>query len=39
MTHYILGLNAYHGDASDCLISDAVLVAIAEEERFAWGVV
>ncbi len=31
---YILGLNAYHGDSSACLIKDGVLVAAAEEERF-----
>src|SRR5579863_6813365 len=30
----ILGLNAYHGDASACLLRDGVLVAAAEEERF-----
>lgn len=31
---YILGLNAYHGDSSACLVRDGVLVAAAEEERF-----
>ncbi len=31
---YILGINAYHGDSSACLIKDGVLVAAAEEERF-----
>jgi carbamoyltransferase len=31
---YILGLNAYHGDSSACLVADGVLVAAAEEERF-----
>jgi len=30
----ILGINAYHGDSSACLISDGKLVAAAEEERF-----
>ena len=30
----ILGLNAYHGDASACLFRDGQLVAAAEEERF-----
>lgn len=30
----ILGLNAYHGDSSACLIIDGQLVAAAEEERF-----
>ena len=30
----ILGLNAYHGDSSACLILDGRLVAAAEEERF-----
>jgi carbamoyltransferase len=30
----ILGLNAYHADASACLVRDGVLVAAAEEERF-----
>jgi carbamoyltransferase len=31
---YVLGLNAYHGDASACLMRDGRLVAAAEEERF-----
>ena len=31
---YILGLNAYHGDSSACLVKDGALVAAAEEERF-----
>jgi carbamoyltransferase len=31
---YILGINAYHGGASACLIRDGQLVAAAEEERF-----
>lgn len=30
----ILGLNAYHGDSSACLIRDGRLIAAAEEERF-----
>src|SRR2546425_1203127 len=30
----LLGLNAYHGDASACLVRDGKLVAAAEEERF-----
>ena len=30
----ILGINAYHGDSSACLIRDGVLLAAAEEERF-----
>ncbi len=30
---YILGLNAYHGDSSACLVKDGVLVAAIEEER------
>jgi len=30
----ILGINAYHGDASACLVVDGKLVAAAEEERF-----
>lgn len=30
----ILGLNAYHGDSSACLLIDGKLVAAAEEERF-----
>ena len=34
MSNYILGLNAYHGDASACLVRDGVLIAAAEEERF-----
>jgi len=31
---YILGINAYHGDASACLLKAGELVAAAEEERF-----
>ncbi len=31
---YILGINAYHGDSSACLVHDGQLVAAAEEERF-----
>lgn len=30
----IIGINAYHGDASACLMRDGTLVAAAEEERF-----
>ncbi len=30
----VVGLNAYHGDASACLLRDGELVAAAEEERF-----
>ncbi len=30
----ILGLNAFHGDSSACIVRDGVLVAAAEEERF-----
>ena len=29
----ILGINAYHGDSSACLVKDGALVAAAEEER------
>jgi len=31
---YVLGINAYHGGASACLIKDGQLIAAAEEERF-----
>ncbi|HEX8117039.1 MAG TPA: carbamoyltransferase N-terminal domain-containing protein, partial [Pyrinomonadaceae bacterium] len=31
---YILGINAYHGDAAAAIIKDGQLVAAAEEERF-----
>jgi carbamoyltransferase len=31
---YILGINAYHGGASACLIEDGRIIAAAEEERF-----
>jgi carbamoyltransferase len=31
---YILGINAFHGDSSACLMRDRVMVAAAEEERF-----
>ena len=34
MASTILGLNAYHGDSSACLVRDGQLVAAAEEERF-----
>ena len=30
----ILGLNAYHGDASACILKDNSIIAAAEEERF-----
>jgi carbamoyltransferase len=30
----VLGINAYHGDSSACLVVDGRLVAAAEEERF-----
>ncbi len=30
----IIGINAYHGDASACLVKDGVLIAAVEEERF-----
>ena len=30
---YILGINAYHGDSSACLIKDGSLVCATEEER------
>jgi carbamoyltransferase len=30
----VLGLNAYHGDASACVLRDGKVVAAAEEERF-----
>lgn len=31
---FILGINAYHGDSSACLIEDGKLLVAAEEERF-----
>src|SRR5207253_5992074 len=31
---YILGINAYHGDAAAALICDGELIAAVEEERF-----
>ncbi|WP_181306144.1 carbamoyltransferase C-terminal domain-containing protein [Rufibacter sp. XAAS-G3-1] len=30
---YILGLNAYHGDSSACLLKDGIIIAAIEEER------
>ncbi len=30
----ILGINAFHGDSSACLIKDGELIATVEEERF-----
>ena len=31
---FVLGLNAYHGDAAACLLRDGKIIAAAEEERF-----
>ena len=31
---YILGINAYHGDSSACLLKDGKVVCATEEERF-----
>ncbi len=31
---YILGINAYHGDSSACLLKDGRMIAAVEEERF-----
>jgi len=31
---FILGINAFHGDSSACLLRDGTMVAAAEEERF-----
>jgi carbamoyltransferase len=31
---YVLGINAYHGDAAAAIIKDGRLIAAAEEERF-----
>ena len=31
---YIIGINAFHGDSSACLLKNGVLIAAAEEERF-----
>ena len=31
---YILGINAYHGDSSACLVKDGQVLAAIEEERF-----
>ncbi|MDH5388272.1 MAG: carbamoyltransferase [Gammaproteobacteria bacterium] len=31
---FILGINAYHGDSSACLIKDGEMVSASEEERF-----
>jgi carbamoyltransferase len=33
-THYTLGLNAFHGDASACIFKNDVLICASEEERF-----
>lgn len=30
----ILGINAYHGDSSACIVKDGVMIAAVEEERF-----
>jgi len=31
---YILGINAFHGDSSACLVKEGIIIAAAEEERF-----
>ena len=31
---YILGVNAYHGDSSACILKDGEILAAVEEERF-----
>lgn len=31
---YVLGINAYHGDSSACLIKNGELISAVEEERF-----
>src|SRR5210317_1143491 len=31
---FILGINAFHGDSSACLLQDGELLAAVEEERF-----
>jgi carbamoyltransferase len=31
---FIVGINAYHGDSSACILKDGKLLAAAEEERF-----
>lgn len=31
---YILGINAYHGDSSACLLKDGEVICASEEERF-----
>src|SRR5215831_1603808 len=34
MSYLILGINAYHGDSSACLVRDGSIMAAGEEERF-----
>lgn len=34
MSIYILGINAYHGDAAAAIVKDGKLIAAVEEERF-----
>ena len=31
---YILGINAFHGDSSACLLKDGIVLCATEEERF-----
>jgi carbamoyltransferase len=31
---YILGINAFHGDSSACMVRDGILLSAVEEERF-----
>ena len=34
MAEHILGISCYYHDAAACLVSDGLVVAAAEEERF-----
>ena len=34
MSNFIIGLNAFHGDSSACLLRDGQIIAAVEEERF-----
>ena len=31
---YILGVNAFHGDSSACILKDGIVIVATEEERF-----
>ena len=37
-TVYILGINAYHGDAAAAIVRDGELIAAVEDKRLLWSI-